>query len=196
MMSDEIKSDLRSTSQGYKRAAAHKAKWAHGIHASASPAGDHIRPARVSDHVAPSAYRHRVGGSASKAANDKKRDMHAARAEYPVIARKLPALNTAEDSSSGASSEEENIEEVLDLYDVGLVHGATVDRAPTSGSQILNSALARAIEAFEDKETTRLVRNEWSVLDDDGEEMGFSPVKKTRGRKDKVARLEDEYEMV
>ncbi|GAM82244.1 hypothetical protein ANO11243_002230 [Dothideomycetidae sp. 11243] len=190
-MSDDFKSDLRSTSQGYKRAAAQKAKWAHGVHVTASGrATDHPRPARVSDHFAPSVHRHRVSGSALKAASAKKTDMDAARAEYPVIARKLPALN----SDESASSTDEDYDDPL--VEDGDVHGATVNRAPASGSQVLSSALAKAIEAFEDKETVQLVRTEWSVLDDDGEEVGFSPARKVRGKKDKVAGIEDDYEIV
>ncbi|KAF2157271.1 hypothetical protein K461DRAFT_289606 [Myriangium duriaei CBS 260.36] len=190
-MSDVTKSDLRSSSQGFKRAATHKAKWAYGIHNDA-PGRDanHPRPARLTDHLSPTAHRHRVRGSAFKVANADRNDMHAARVEYPSIVRKLPSLN----SDESASSAEEDCDE-HDIND-GVIYGATTDYAPSSGSQVLNSALAKAIEAFEDKETDRLVKSEWSVLNDDGEEMGFSPVKKARGKKERPARIEDGYEIV
>lgn len=116
--------------------------------------------------------------------------MHAARAEYPSISRKLPRLN-ADDSASSADEDYD-----VPIFEDGDVHGATVNRAPVNGSQVLSTALAKAVEAFEDKETLQLVRNEWSVLDDDGEEMGLSPARKIRGKKDRSLMIEDGYEIV
>ena len=53
---------------------------------------------------------------------------------------------------------------------------------PTQGSQVLNFALANAVKKFEEKETVRLVKNEYDVIDSDGESVGLSPVKKDKGK--------------
>jgi hypothetical protein len=60
----------------------------------------------------------------------------------------------------------------------------------------LNVALAKAVERFEEKETAKLVRNEYEVVDSEGESVGLTPVK-TKGKAKKVAEAEEEdYEFV
>ena len=52
-------------------------------------------------------------------------------------------------------------------------------RGATHGSQVLSSALAKAVEQFEGKETDRLVGEEYEVLDVDGVEIK----RKVKGKK-------------
>jgi hypothetical protein len=75
--------------------------------------------------------------------------------------------------------------------DAGVMYSFDASRGPSHGSQILNSALAKAVEKFEDKETVRLVRNEYEIVDGDGE----TPVKKGKAKAEFVAD-EEEYEFV
>lgn len=68
--------------------------------------------------------------------------------------------------------------------------------APTHGSQILNTALAKAIEKYEDKETTKLVRNEYEILDAGEEELGLTPIKSSKGKGKAIDAEDEEYEFV
>lgn len=79
------------------------------------------------------------------------------------------------------------------------VYSFDAKRSPSQGSQILNAALAKAVEKFEERETARLVRNEYSVLDTEGEVVEASPLKKSKGKKLKTAGVPDadeDYEFV
>ena len=67
---------------------------------------------------------------------------------------------------------------------------------------ILNTALAKAIEQYEDKETTKLVKKEWEMVDEDGaEDMDVSPIKKGawvggKGKGTVIPAEDQEYEFV
>jgi hypothetical protein len=51
----------------------------------------------------------------------------------------------------------------------GVMYSFDAKSAPTQGSQILNVALAKAVERFEERETVQLVKDEYDVLDTTGE---------------------------
>lgn len=93
---------------------------------------------------------------------------------------------SSEDSSSASDNEAVTPSEIF--------YGFDNLRVPSHGSQILNTALAKAIEQYEDKETVKLVRNEYEILDADEEEahnLGHVSVKP------KLMDAEDaEYEFV
>lgn len=95
---------------------------------------------------------------------------------------------SSEDSSSASDNEATTTTPSEILY------GFDNLRVPAHGSQILNTALAKAIEQYEDKETVKLVRNEYEILDADEEEaqnLGHVSVKP------KLMDAEDaEYEFV
>jgi cation transport regulator ChaB len=113
----------------------------------------------------------------AKAKIARKQDIVAATDEYAV---------SSEDSSGASGDEATTPSEIL--------YGFDSPRVPSHGSQILNTALAKAIEQYEDKETVKLVRNEYEILDADEEEahnLGHVSVKP------KLMDAEDaEYEFV
>lgn len=73
-------------------------------------------------------------------------------------------------------------------------------RSPSHGSQILNAALAKAVQQFEERETARIVKDEYSVLDAEGEVVQPSPIKKSKAKaKAKSANnpdADEDYEFV
>ena len=78
--------------------------------------------------------------------------------------------------------------------DANVVYSFAGSRSPSHGSQILNTALAKAIEQYEDKETTKLVHNEYEVLTAGEDDSGLPG---SAGRKPKNVDAEDEeYEFV
>jgi hypothetical protein len=104
-------------------------------------------------------------------------------------------------SASGQSSgSDDETAPSLPPPDLGVMYSFDAPKGPTEGSQILNVALAKAVQKFEEKETVKLVKDEYEVLDSEGESMGLSPVKsKGKGKAREVPVLvdeDDEYEFV
>ncbi|MBE7179974.1 MAG: hypothetical protein INR71_02005 [Terriglobus roseus] len=56
-------------------------------------------------------------------------------------------------------------------------------RSPSHGSQILNAALAKAIDKFENTATEKMVKDEYDVLDSNGDVVPASPAPAARGKK-------------
>ncbi|PNS15843.1 hypothetical protein CAC42_4295 [Sphaceloma murrayae] len=184
------KSDLRSTTRDAQRAATAKAKWAHGATNPVGRQGTHPRPLRMSDMTHGRSPKTRVSGSSNKAAHSTRADIEGVAADWPSLA---VTLGSSPGAWSDATSEDEAAEAVrlVDEYEsLGDVYGAG-DEAPGSGSQVLHGALKRAIEQFEDRETVKLVRNEWALVDGEGEVVA-SPRK---GKKEEWIDGE-EFEMV
>ncbi|KAI4729489.1 hypothetical protein E4T49_02719 [Aureobasidium sp. EXF-10728] len=151
-------SDLRSAAQDYKRDADKKAKWAMGA-VCTDDQGNKVVPLQGGKTQS---YRKAEKNGLFcavyvpyKAKIARKRDMLADADEYAV---------SSEDSSSSSTSGDEATTPSEILY------GFDSPRVPSHGSQILNTALAKAIEQYEDKETVKLVRNEYDILDADEEE--------------------------
>lgn len=65
--------------------------------------------------------------------------------------------------------------------DADVTYSFDAARGPTQGSQIFNVALAKAVERFEERETVKLVKDEYDVLDTDGESVA-SPARKEKGK--------------
>ncbi|KAG9654206.1 hypothetical protein KCU95_g8619, partial [Aureobasidium melanogenum] len=177
-----FESDLRSAAQDYKRDAEQKAKWGMGA-TFTKGRGDNPKPVKRSKTQS---YRHAEKSGLfcavyvpGKAKIARKQDMLADADEYAV---------SSEDSSSSSTSDNEATTPSEILY------GFDNLRVPSHGSQILNTALAKAIEQYEDNETVKLVRNEYEILDADEEEahnLGHVSVKP------KLLDAEDaEYEFV
>ena len=86
------------------------------------------------------------------------------------------------DDSSAASSSDRDTPSPPPA-DADIAYSFDAARGPTKGSQILNAALAKAVETFQEKETVKLVKSEYELLDSDGETMRATPKK---GKKTKV----------
>lgn len=105
------------------------------------------------------------------------------------------------DDSSGSNSDEYD-ETPSPPVDVGVTYSFDAARSPSQGSQILNVALAKAVEKFEERETVKLVKSEYELLDSDGETVLPSPLKSENKRKSKktdpagVIAEDDDYEFV
>ena len=79
--------------------------------------------------------------------------------------------------------------------DSGITYSYDAERGPSQGSQVLGYALTQAVERFENKATDKLLKDEYLVLDSDGEPVASKADKK------KATRLiehdeEDEYEFL
>jgi hypothetical protein len=79
-----------------------------------------------------------------------------------------PTHSSASDYSDGTPSPP---------ADADITYSFDAARGPTQGSQIFNVALAQAVEKFEERETVKLVKDEYDVLDADGEVVA-SPARK------------------
>lgn len=85
--------------------------------------------------------------------------------------------------------------------DADILYSYDNKSAPSHGSQVLNQALAKAVERFEVRETDNLIKNEYEVLDEEGEPV--APAPKGKGKAKKVVAAvtpqlpeEDDYEFV
>jgi hypothetical protein len=76
------------------------------------------------------------------------------------------------------SSADEEMEPVTPQGpDAQVAYSFDADRSPNKGSQILSVALDQAVERFENKETERILKDEYLVLDSDGEPVAGQPNK-------------------
>ena len=105
----------------------------------------------------------------------------------PMKAR--TAFNKDMASASDESSADEDVEHpsAAPAPDADIAYSFDAYRGPSHGSQILNHALEKAVQRFETKETEKLVKNEYEVLDLYDE---------TPRPKRHVAPEDDEYEFV
>lgn len=90
------------------------------------------------------------------------------------------------DDSSGSNSDHDETTPSPPA-DAGVMYSFDASRGPSHGSQILNVALAKAVEKFEEKETVRLVKNEYDIIDSEGESVGLAPAKKGKAKAAKAA---------
>lgn len=107
----------------------------------------------------------------------------------------MKARNALAKDMSCASDESSADEEVehpssAPAPDAEIAYSFDAERGPSHGSQILNSAVDKAIERYEIRETDKLIKNEYEVLDPDGEVI--SPLPKKRN----TAREDEDYEFV
>lgn len=160
--------DLRKDAKEYMRDKTSRVKWAHGqaYGPGRREEDGKPRPAKIAPHIK-SSY-----PGPMKARNTLKKDM----------------------ASAGASdsSADEDVEHPSEAPDAEIAYSFDAHRGPSHGSQILNHALAQAIERFETKETDKLIKNEYEVLDIDADDEGPS----TRSKKRNLTPEDDEYEFV
>ncbi|KAK4893803.1 hypothetical protein LTR27_007828 [Elasticomyces elasticus] len=180
-------SDLRSTAQDQLRDAAHKHKWALGSKStSGRAAGGKPRPHRPSETTYNAKRRESRGAVAALQSGIK-------------VARKHDMLEgtAVSDESSGSASDRDD--SPSPIADAGYTFSFDLPTGPSQGSQILNAALAKAVAKFEDREVTKLVKDEYEVLDDEGESIGLTPAKKSRKAKVHpmiVPDADDDYEII
>ncbi|KAK0262417.1 hypothetical protein LTR48_007441 [Friedmanniomyces endolithicus] len=175
-------SDLRSTAQDQLRNAAHKHKWAFGN----TPTTGKLRPQRPSET---SNY------------NAKRREVKAAVAALQPgakVARKQDMLEgtAISDESSGSASDYDDVPSpAVDPW----FYSFDSPTAPSQGSQILNAALVKAVAKFEERETFKLVKNEYEVLNDEGESVGLTMAGKSKKAKAQpmiVPDADEDYELI
>lgn len=202
--------DLRSASIDYKRDHEQK-KWAHGISFGPGTDAEHGRPVKPgAKYVLNLHYSlldgdtltssHRAAASAAaKPQPSKKRGEHAAKQaqRQEILREKYAASDSSADedvASPMAAPTPSAADVVYFSYDA---HGG-----PSHGSQILNAALAKAIDKYESKATDQIVKDEYDVLDANGEVVPSVPAprgKKAR-RADRLVAVpliaDDDYEFV
>ncbi|KAF2712365.1 hypothetical protein K504DRAFT_464459 [Pleomassaria siparia CBS 279.74] len=159
--------DLRAAGKEYTRDKTHRVKWAHGQEFSSGRcAEDHPRPVRI---VSPPKS---TQSGLNKARTVVKNDIAAASAD---------------------SSADEDIDEpsAAPAPDAEITYSYDAERGPSHGSQILGQALAQAIERFEVRQTDKLIKEEYEVLDFHEVTLPASrAVKKT------VAAEDEDYEFI
>jgi hypothetical protein len=161
-------SDLRSGAKEFNRDKNSRTKWAHG---EAFGPGRRMedgkpRPARFIPNIK-STY-----GSPG-----------------PTKARNALNKDIAHVSDDSSADEDVDHPSTAPAPDAEIAYSFDAHRGPSHGSQILNVALEKAIERYEIRETDKLIKNEYEVLDADGEPL--SPAKKRH-----IAPEDAEYEFV
>jgi hypothetical protein len=112
------------------------------------------------------------------------------RSSYSGPMKARTAVNKDMATASGDSSTDEEVEHpsAAPAPDAEIAYSYDAHRGPSHGSQILNHALEKAVERFETKETEKLVKNEYEVLDREDDEAP-----RTRRL---VAPEDEEYEFI
>lgn len=157
-------SDLRSDAKEFNRDKNSRVKWAHGpaFGPGRREEDGKPRPAKVAPHF---------------------------KSSYSGPMKARTAFNKDMASASDDSSADEDVDHPSTAPDAEIAYSFDATRGPSHGSQILNRALEQAIERFETKETDKLIKNEYEVLDIDAEALSPRP-------KRKVAAEDEEYEFV
>jgi hypothetical protein len=80
--------------------------------------------------------------------------------------------------------------------DAEVTYSFDAAKGPTHGSTVLSTALAKAVERFESTVTDKLVKDEYEVLNSEGEPIPRTPLKKSGRRSAIHENEEDDYEFV
>jgi len=138
--------DLRSGAHEYNRSKGQRVKWAHGqaFGPGRRVEDQHPRPSRMPVYAKP-------------------KDMGAGDPRQKARVAVKNDINYA----SGDSSADESIDEAsaAPVPDADITYSYDASRGPSQGSQILGVALAKAIERYEVRETDKLIKEEYDVLD-------------------------------
>jgi len=134
-------SDLRSGAKEFSRDKDHRVKWAHGESYGPGRRLEDARPRPA--RVIPTP---KVHSGANKARTAVKNDIA---------------------DASGDSSADEDPEEpsAAPAPDADITYSFDAERGPSHGSQILGHALTKAIERYEVRQTDKLIKEEYEVLD-------------------------------
>jgi len=95
---------------------------------------------------------------------------------------------------SSDSSADEDVEpaSTAPVPDAEITYSFDAERGPSHGSEILGQALEQAIERYEVRQTDKLIKEEYEVLDADGEPTGAT---RKSGHKTDIVE-EDDYLIV
>lgn len=202
-------SDLRAAAQDTKREADKKHRWAMGATERLGRPAGNSRPVRMSDvygYDSSLAFHFLLRlTSIPRNHNNHRRRLKSVDAfqNSAKITRKHDMLEgtstaTISDDSSNANSDYDTPSPPADA---AVTYSFDAARGPSHGSQILNTALAKAVERFEERETVTLVKNEYDVLDAEGETV-ISPAKKGKEKaksvtgQTRVPDADEDYEFV
>jgi hypothetical protein len=113
------------------------------------------------------------------------------RSSFPGQMKARTALHKDIVHASDDSSADEEVDHpsTAPAPDAEVAYSFDAHRGPSHGSQILNVALEKAIERYEIRETDKLIKNEYEVLDADGEPL-------TPPKKRNIAPEDADYEFV
>ncbi|ORX99545.1 hypothetical protein BCR34DRAFT_495276 [Clohesyomyces aquaticus] len=172
--------DLRSGSKEFSRSKDSRVKWAHGTSYGPGRRAEDARPRPA--RVIPT----------HKSSFPKAQADSSCRSNVGLHKARTVLMNDIA-SASGDSSADEDIEEpcAAPVPDAEITYSFDAERGPSHGSQILTQALAQAIEKFEVRQTDKLIKEEYEVLDA-GEVLSPAP----KHRKDGVAAEDEDYEFV
>jgi len=113
------------------------------------------------------------------------------------VTRKQDMLESTAVSDDSSNSSSDRDDTPSPSADAGVMYSFDANRGPSHGSQILNVALAKAVEKFEDRETVKLVKEEYELLDIEGEVvLGKTSKKKAKSSPVIVPDADEEYEFV
>lgn len=170
--------DIRSNSVDYKRESENKAKWARG---------EAWGPGRSKDaHGAPVRIKPRFPRSNGEMGLRNAKD-----------AQRHDIIVSTSYASGDSSCDEDPVEPTAAPEpDADVTYSFDADKGPTHGSTILSTALAKAVERFENNMTDKLVKDEYEVLNSDGDFIARSPIKKGGKRSAIQEQEEDDYEFV
>jgi len=165
--------DLRSNSVDYKRESESKAKWARG---------EAWGPGRAKEaHGAPSRVKPRFPRTNQELG-----------VKNAKMAQRHDIIDTRVAHSDSSGDEMPDESSVAPEPDADITYSFDAAKGPTHGSTVLSTALAKAVERFENTETEKLVKNEYEVL---GETDVRTPIKKG-GKRSMLADVEDDYEFL
>jgi hypothetical protein len=183
-MSDQVyTNDLRADAKEFNRDKNSRVKWAHGQSYGPGRREEESRPrpARINSIFK---YVHRPNEMYPWPT-----DANRCRPSYPGQMKARTALQKDMANASDESSADEDVEHPSSAPapDAEVAYSFDATRGPSHGSQILNHALDKAMVQFEIKETDKLIKNEYEVLDVDVEIL--SPLPKKRN----VAPEDEDY---
>lgn len=181
MQSSFSTQDLRAGARDCKRDFDNQHKWENGeAWGPGRLASTHSRPAKHSPYA-----------SLRESKLDKQSALHRAKANRrrDIVYDTADATDSSADEATEPSAAPEPDADVTYSYDA--------ERGPSHGSQVLGYALEQAVERFETKETEKLVKNEYLILDTEGEPVAGKANSNKKAMQQTVEHdEEDEYEFL
>jgi len=169
--------DLRSAAQDYKRHADSHHKWENGE--SRGPGSHSTRPAKTSVLASHRPHRSEKQFEINRAKANRKRGL---------------MYDTAEATDSSADEEVEP--SAAPEPDAEIAYSYDAERGPSHGSQVLGYAVSQAVERYENNATEKLVKDEYLVLDAEGEPIAGKSGKRNAKEPQQAIDEDDEYEIL